>query len=48
MSYYKRVTKTYGILGLKEGTQGKTNLKGIQTLLEKVWVSPANSREGQN
>lgn len=48
MSYYKKVTKAYGTLGLKEGTQGKTNLKDVQTLLEKVWFSPARSREGQN
>lgn len=48
MSYYKRVTTAYGILGLKDSTQGKTNLEGVQTLLEKVWFSPFNSRVGQN
>lgn len=31
-------------LGLRE-TQGKTNLKRIQTSLEKAWLSPPHSRE---
>lgn len=48
MSYYKRVSEAYGTLELKEDIQGKTNLEGVQTLLEKVWFSLANSREGQN
>lgn len=33
------------ILRLRE-TQGKTNLKRIQTSLEKVWLSLPNSRDG--
>lgn len=33
---YKEI---YGTLGLRKSTQGRTNLEGVQTSLEKVWFS---------
>lgn len=35
----------YGILGLRERTQGKTGLEGVQISLEKVGLRSLNSRE---
>lgn len=37
--------KLYGTVGLRERTQGKTVLEGVQISLEKVEFMPLNDRE---